>query len=129
MKQNPDLVCTLVPYFEVAEGRMDEFRALGPRFVARTRQEPGCAHYAFSYQAPFAHCREGYIDGEAVLAHLSNVGDILNEALTMARIIRLEVHGPAAELDRLRGPLAALNPTYYTLADGFRAQVYHDARD
>lgn len=31
---------------------------------------------------------------------------------------KLEVHGPAAEIDKLRGPMAALNPVFYELAPG-----------
>jgi hypothetical protein len=75
-------------------------------------------HYAFSYSGDAAHCREGYDDAAAVLAHLDNVGALLQEALKIAQITKLEVHGPAAELDKLRGPLTALNPQYFELAPG-----------
>lgn len=120
----PDTCCTLVPYFEVQDGQLDAFKALGPQFVARTRDEPGCLHYAFSFSGHTAHCREGYDDAAAVLAHLDNVGALLGEALKIARIVRLEVHGPAAELAKLHGPMTALNPQYFELADGIRRQTY-----
>lgn len=113
-----DSVCTLVPYFKVHEGQLDAFKALVARFVERTRSEKGCVHYAFSFNGDAAHCREGYDDAAAVLAHLDNVGAILQEALKVADITRLEVHGPAAELDRLRGPLAGLNPQWFELVPG-----------
>ena len=113
-----DACCSLVPYFEVAEGKLDEFKALGDKFVARTRSEPGCVNYAFSVSGQAAHCRECYDDAAAMLAHLDNVGALLQEALKIASITRLEVHGPAAELDKLRGPLAGLNPQWFTLAAG-----------
>ncbi len=120
-----DACCTLVPYFKVNEGQLDAFKALGPRFVERTRNEPGCVHYAFSFNGQAAHCREGYDDAAAVLAHLDNVGALLQEALKIAAIERLEVHGPAAELDKLRGPLAGLNPQWFVLAtDGVRRTSY-----
>ncbi|MBQ0931761.1 antibiotic biosynthesis monooxygenase [Ideonella sp. 4Y16] len=115
-----DTCCTLVPYFTVQEGRLNDFQALGPRFVEKTRTEPGCLHYAFSYSGNTAHCREGYVDAAAVLAHLDNVGELLGEALKIASIQRLEVHGPAAELDKLRGPMAALNPQFFVLDEGIR---------
>jgi quinol monooxygenase YgiN len=117
---SPDTCCTLVPYFKVADGKMDEFKALVKRFVAQTRSEPKCVHYAFSFSGDAAHCREGYDDAAGLLAHLDNVGAILQEALKIAEIVRLEVHAPAAELDKLRGPLAGLNPQWFTLEDGFR---------
>lgn len=116
----PDTCCTLVPYFEVQEGQLAAFKALGPQFVERTRTEPGCMHYAFSFNGHTAHCREGYDSADAVLAHLQNVGALLGEALKIAKIVRLEVHGPAAELEKLQGPMAALNPTFFALEPGIR---------
>lgn len=115
-----DTCCTLVPYFEVQEGQLDAFKALGPQFVSRTRSEPGCVHYAFSFDGHTAHCREGYVDADALLAHLENVGPLLGEALKIARIVRLEVHAPAAEVARLREPMAALNPRFFELEEGIR---------
>ena len=64
-----DTCCTLVPYFEVQEGQLSTFRALGPKFVAKSRTESGCIHYAFSFNGNVAHCREGYDSAEALLAH------------------------------------------------------------
>ncbi len=113
-----DKVCTLVPYFEIAEGKLAEFKALGPKFVERTKTEAGAVHYAFSFSGQNAHCREGYVDAAAVLAHLENVGALLAEALKISKIVRLEVHGPAAEVDKLRTPLAGLNPQFFVLEPG-----------
>jgi len=114
----PDTCCSLVPYFEVNPGKLDEFKALGPKFVELTRQEKGVLYYAFSFDGQAAHCREGYKDAAAILAHLKNVDAPLKQALAISKITRLEVHGPAAELDKLRGPLADLKPEYFTLAPG-----------
>jgi hypothetical protein len=55
-----------------------------------------------------------------MLTHLENVGALLQEALKIAEITRLEVHGPDAELTKLRGPLAAFKPQFFTLEYGFR---------
>lgn len=115
-----DTCCTLVPYFEVQEGQLAAFRALVPRFVEKTRGEAGCLHYAFSFSGNIAHCREGYVDANAVLAHLENVGEVLGEALKIAKIVRLEVHAPAAEVEQLRGPLASLDPQFFALEPGIR---------
>jgi hypothetical protein len=54
------------------------------------------------------------------LAHLENVGPLLQESLTMAELTRLEVHGPEGELAQLREPLKSLNPQFFTLEYGFR---------
>ena len=115
---NEDTCCTLVPYFTVHEGKLEAFKSLGPRFVERTRQEAGVMHYGFSFDGQTAHCREGYDNAAGILAHLDNVGDILAEALKISELSRLEVHGPAGEVEQLRGPLADLNPQFFVLEPG-----------
>lgn len=116
----PDTCCTLVPYFEVPQENLAAFKALGPKFVAKTSTESGCIHYAFSFSGNIAHCREGYENADGILAHLKNVGELLGEALKIAKIIRLEVHAPAGEIEKLRGPLESLNPQYFVLEEGIR---------
>ena len=116
----PDTCCTLVPYFKVHEGQMDSFKQGCEAFVEKTLNEPGCLFYAFSFDGDEAHCREGYADADAVLAHLENIGALFSEALTRSEITRLEVHGPASELDKLREPLGAMNPQFFTIEMGFR---------
>lgn len=118
-----DTCCTLAPYFEVQADQLDAFKALGPRFVEKTRTEPGCLHYAFSFSGGTAHCREGYVDAGAVLAHLENVGELLGEALKIAKIIRLEVHAPASEVEKLRAPMADLKPQFFVLEEGIRRSL------
>lgn len=117
---NLDTCCTLVPYFDVPMENLQAFKALGPRFVAKTRSEQGCVHYAFSFSGNTAHCREGYVNAEALLAHLQNVGDLLGEALKISKIVRLEVHAPASEAEKLKGPMASLNPQFFVLEEGIR---------
>lgn len=116
----PDTCCGLVPYFKVHAGKLAEFKALVPRFVEKTKSEPKCLYYAFSFDDEQAHCREGYADADGILAHLENVGAILGEALKIADLTRLEVHAPAAEIEKLREPLKGLNPQYFVLDTGFR---------
>jgi quinol monooxygenase YgiN len=115
-----DKCCTIVPYFKVQSGKLEAFKALCERFVEKTNQEPKCLFYGFSFDADQAHCREGYADAEGVLAHLDNVGSLLQEALKISEITRLEIHGPEKELAKLRKPLADLKPQFFTLELGFR---------
>lgn len=115
-----DNCCTLVPYFKVHAGKLPAFKAIVERFVAQTMKEDKVMFYGFSFDGDQAHCREGYKDAEGMLAHLQNVDAILKEALTIAEITRLEVHGPEHELAKLRGPLAPLKPQFFTLEYGFR---------
>ena len=115
-----DTCCSIVPYFKVAEGKMDEFRGLVEQFVAKSKGEPGCLYYGFAFNGDIAHCREGYKNAESALAHLDNVGAILEQALTISELVQLEIHGPESELAKLRGPLADLGAQFFTLEYGFR---------
>ena len=115
-----DTCCTLVPYFEIQDGQLDAFKALAVKLVAKTRTEPGCMHYAFSFSGDIAHCREGYADAAALLAHRENVAELLGQVMKISKVIRFEVHAPGSEIDKLRGPLAARNPQFFVLEEGIR---------
>jgi quinol monooxygenase YgiN len=116
-----DQCCSIYPYFRVHPGQLDAFRALCEAFVARTQTVPGCLYYGFSFDGDLVHCRESYLDAAALLAHLENVGDLLEASLKLADLVRLEIHGPEAELAQLREPLAAYKPQFFSLDYGFWA--------
>src|SRR5438552_24753 len=106
---------SLHPYFKVHPGKLDAVKAGFPRFVEKTAIEKKNLFYGFSLNGDEIFCREGYKDAEGVLAHLDNVGALLAEMLTMADLTRVEVHGPAAELGKLKKPLAHLNPAWFAI--------------
>ena len=64
-----DTCCTIVPYFKANAGKLDDFKSLCERFMAKTSSEPKCLYYGFSFSGDRIHCREGYVDAEGVLAH------------------------------------------------------------
>lgn len=115
-----DKCCTIVPYFKVRSGKLDQFKHLCEQFVEKTQEESQCLYYGFSFDGDQVHCREGYEGAEGVLAHLTNVAALLEEALQIADLTRLEIHGPETELIKLREPLAHLKPQFFTLEYGFR---------
>ena len=115
-----DKCCSIAPYFRVHDGKLGDFKKLCEQFVEKTDTEARCLYYGFSFDGDQAHCREGYADASGLLTHLENVGALLQEALTIADIERLEVHGPEEELAALREPLSGLNPQFFTLEFGFR---------
>lgn len=106
------------PYFKVHAGHLEAARALLPLFVERTSKEPGCLYYEFTLNDDTVFCREAYRDAEAAQAHLQNVGDLLGEMLKLSDLLRLEFHGPAEEIDKLRGPLAELKPAWFVVQAG-----------
>jgi quinol monooxygenase YgiN len=115
-----DRCCTIVPYFRVHDGKLPALKRLCEQFIEKTRNEPKCLYYGFSFDGDQVHCREGYEDADGALAHLANVGPLLQEFLKLSDLTRLEVHGPEQELAKLRGPLADFKPQYFTLEYGFR---------
>jgi len=115
-----DRAVSIHPYWKVSEGKMGRFKDLCERFVAAVGAEPKCLYYGFTFNGEEAFCREAYDNADGVLEHLANVGPLLKEAMEIAQVTRFEVHGPDEELSKLRQPLSALNPTYFTVLCGVR---------
>lgn len=115
-----DKCCSIVPYFKVQSGKLGAFKELCEQFVEKTSTEPKCLYYGFSFAGDQVHCREGYQDAEGVLSHLENVGMLLQEAMKISEITRLEIHGPEEELAKLREPLAEMQLQFFTLEYGLR---------
>ena len=106
---------SLHPYFKVPSDKMPYLKAILPEFAAKTRNETGNLFYEFTINGDEVFCREGYKDAEGLLAHLENVGELLAEALKISDVVRLELHGPAEELNKLKLPLSHLSPTCFEL--------------
>jgi quinol monooxygenase YgiN len=104
---------TLHPYFKVHPGKLEAFKAGFSAFVEKTANERKNLFYGFTVNGDEVFCREGYADADGLLAHLENIGALLAEALKIADLTRLEVHGPASELEKLKEPLAHLNPAWF----------------
>jgi quinol monooxygenase YgiN len=100
----------------VHPGKLEAVKAPFPRFVEKTATEEKVLFYESSVSGDEIFCREGYTDAEGLLAHLDNVGAVLAELLTMGDLTRIEVHGPATELEKLKKPLAHLNPAWFAIA-------------
>lgn len=114
----PGNVVSIHPYFKVHSGQLDAVKSLLPEFIRKTATEPKNLYYGFSIHEDELFCREAYQGAEGLLAHLENVRPELEKMLTMAQVVRVEVHGPDAELDKLRGPLSALNPIWFAWLGG-----------
>ncbi len=109
----PSNVVSIHPYFKVHPGKLEAARALLPAFVKISATEPKSLCYDFTINDDVIFCREAYVGADGAQEHLANVGALLNEMLTLADLIRLEIHGPALELEKLKESLAGLNPAYF----------------
>ncbi len=115
---HPAQVVSIHPYFKVKPGRMTEARRILDQFVARTKTEPKALYYDFTICGDTIFCREAYLGAAGALAHLENIGGVLAEFLQHVDVVRLEIHGAAAELEPIRGAVGALNPEWYVFECG-----------
>ena len=106
---------SLHPYFRANPGKIEAAKAAFPQFIEKTATEKENLFYAFSINDDEIFCREAYESANGLLAHLDNVDALLQEMLKVAQLIRVEVHGPAEELEKLKAPMAHLNPAWFTL--------------
>jgi hypothetical protein len=106
---------SLHPYFKAHPGKLDAVKTTLLRFVEKTAMEKDNLFYSFTVNGNEIFCREAYGRAEGLLAHLENVSAPLAEMLKVADLIRAEVHGPADELEKLKAPLAHLNPAWFTI--------------
>ena len=115
-----DKCCSIEPCFKVKPGQMVAFKKLCEQFIEKTKTEQGCLYYGFAFDGDMAVCREGYVDGDAALTHLKNVGPLIQESLIISELVRLEITGPEMELAKLRGPTAPFKPKFFVLECGIR---------
>jgi quinol monooxygenase YgiN len=113
-------VVSIHPYFKAKPGKLAEAKALLPKFIARAATEKLILYYDFTINGDEIHCREAYVGAEGLAAHLQNVEAVLAEFLQIVELVRLEVHGPAAELDKLRDKMDALQPSWFVYECGLK---------
>ena len=116
----PDNVVSIHPYFKVHAGKMDEFQASLRAFIEKTATEEKNLYYDFTMNGDEVFCREAYVGADGLLEHLANVGALLDPLMTLADLARVEVHGPAAELEKLKQPLGGMQPTWFTYLCGVK---------
>src|SRR5512136_2343467 len=101
---SPAKIVSIHPYFKVKPGNLARAKAALPEFLARTCNESANLFYDFTINGDVIFCREAYIGAEGLLRHLENVDSVLKEFLKLVDVIRVEVHGSAEELARLKEP-------------------------
>ena len=115
---HPENVVSIHPYFRVKPGKLSEAKLLLSQMVARTSTETANLYYDFTINGDVVFCREAYVEADGLLKHLDNVGPVLEEFLKIADILRVEVHGASASLEKLKGPLGNLNPEWFLFECG-----------
>jgi hypothetical protein len=113
MKLDSSNMVSLHPYFKAKADKLEAIKALMADFVGRTATENDRLFYDFTMNGDEFFCREGYTGAAGALAHLDNVSALLGEMAKLADLERLEIHGPAAELDKMKPLLGNLNPMWF----------------
>merc|ERR1711942_178209 len=105
-----DTHITILPEFVIPAGKLDEFKAGFSKFYAATKNGPGaagCLYYGFGFAGDSMYCREGY--------KTAGAGNF-----------KLNVVGPAAELEKLKPKLAPRGAIFWELDSGsFHARTCH----
>ena len=117
---DPAQVVSIHPYFKVHPGKLEAFKALLPEMIAKAAAETGTLYYDFTVGDDVVFCREAYAGAEALLQHVASVDPIIQRALQIADLVRIEVHGSAGELAKLKEPLAPLQPSWFVFQAGVR---------
>jgi len=115
-----DTHVTILPEFIVPAGRMDEFKAGFSKFYNATKSGPGAAgalYYGFGVSGDSVYCREGYKNAEAAMQHGADIKEIVQEPLQIvgAGNFKINVVGPAAELEKLKPKLAPRGAIFWEL--------------
>ena len=113
-----DHAVSIHPYFKIKEGQMEACKSFLTQFTEKVVNEDKCLYYNFTFKDDMLCCREAYQDADGVQAHLENCGALLEEFLKIADLTRIEIQGPAEELEKLKPTFADLDPDYFTLACG-----------
>ena len=101
------LLCSSHPTFKVTD--WDAAAPLVQEFIDRTALEEGCVYFGWASKGDDLSWHGNYASGEALRRHFANVRSLI-EALDAgpANLTRLELHGPAAELDKARTETSGL---------------------
>jgi hypothetical protein len=121
-----DTVCHLYPYFSLKN--VDQFKEIWKEAYPATQAaaEAEQSHqYSFSFESnETASCREAYSGAEGILLHLKNVDVPLKSTLDgPAELLRLELHGPKTECEKLKEALDLLGCQYFHTEWGYRNAI------
>jgi hypothetical protein len=112
-------VISIHPYFKVKPGKQDALKGVLATIVKAVATEKKCVYFDFTINDDTVFCREAYAGVDGVMEHVANVGPLLPQLFAVSDLTRIEVHGAAADIEKLKtGPLAGLKPTWFAHIDG-----------
>jgi len=103
---------------KINPGKMEEFKKVANSCVEMVKQkDKGTIQYDWFYNHSTSECivRERYVDSDAVLEHMANVGELLG-GLVKLSTISLDLYGDPSE--NLKNALEGFDVTYYDFGVG-----------
>ena len=103
---------------KINPGKMEEFKKVANSCVEMVKQkDKGTIQYDWFYNHSKSECvvRERYVDSDAVLAHMANVGELLGGLVGLSTI-SLDLYGNPSE--NLKNALEGFDVTYYDFGIG-----------
>jgi quinol monooxygenase YgiN len=106
--------------FKIHPGKVEEFKKISHNalaIVAEKEKGKTCLQYDWFFSPDETECvvRETYVDSNAVLTHLENVGEGLGQLLAISDFSG-EFYGPVS--DEVKNATAPFNPKFYSFFHG-----------
>jgi hypothetical protein len=112
---------TLVGYFDIPTGKAEQFRANCEAMLALRDKQPGLLGTAYGFDGDTAATsREDYENADAVVRHMELGEHIYERTRDLVEIRNIEIHGPEAELSKLRNLFSEHSPRFFTTEFSFR---------
>ncbi len=104
---------------DVNNGQLDALKTVSKKFCELTAQEEGVVAYEWSLSSDTGvlHVHERYVDSDAALAHLGNVGPHLDELFALVAPREIICYGNAS--DAFRDAVRDFPMTYMDMFNGF----------
>lgn len=100
---------------DIHEGKLDDFKAVGKEMVEWVKEkDPGCIRYDWniSDDGKACHLQEGYVNSEAVLAHMNiALGPFSERLFQTCTPTGIYFYSPVT--DAVKEAVAAFNPVYF----------------
>ena len=103
---------------KIHPGKMEAFKKVANACVEMVKQkDKGTIQYDWFYNQRNSECivRERYVDSDAVLKHMANVGELLGGLVELSTI-SLDLYGTPSE--NLKNALEGFDVTYYEFGHG-----------
>ena len=110
----------LTARFKIHAGKLEEAKKIAAECLAIVKEKEvgkGALQYDWFLSSDQTECvvRETYVDSNAVLIHMGNLGEPLGKILAIADF-DLEIYGNMSE--ELKNAVAGLNPKVYSFYQG-----------